>query len=725
MLLFLLISVFMFMFISNNKVFAASQDEIINYFSKYGSAFVVDGKLGTTTSGGFKAMDTGYLSRKHAVFGTHTDYSIAPGNWGANKFSYSNYGANQGGSYRFIGLTYRGLYPFVSASIDDDFDSTGDTKGRNYANWRTENIRNNTAKPQFGVPWNDPQDISTVLSGKAGNYFSEDKANELYKKWVANFDDHYALKQYYMHSPSFKKSRSTINEWQPMSFEKKRNLALIMQIPTSKTTGKFIEWHSPCGNGGHCYDIYGINAVGLAGEDFEATKLDVTTAGTAVNVKFTVKYNGEKQRDLKFPSIDQYMVYLNGDKLGGISIENSLFPTVWEKGQTVTVDVGQFDLGYELLPTDILTVSAEFNYEEVHEEDDFDNNFLSKTIKGLDDEVCPYGGVGEAKDYEVQVCGQYKTITISGTNTDGSTYSYPYTYCAKYVCETRTYNLKYGSEVKYDRTRQDLMGLWSSNSFGHLNLSVPGATVSKPSNEEWRKKIEGHKVPGVDNLRRVLRAGRSIQLYGTVSVKITLEDYKESGLKSKRDKFYNALTKHSIIEGTDEGSGKVSNNVKETKDTVKYDSSRFKVQSKYIKYKEGEVIHTEYGYGYASSGKKCTVIDVYTQTFEFELPLRSNNLGGEQITSSKGDFYTSKNYNISSSKTDSYFVDINTQNGVHSVNFMMKMYEIFKEVDSNFSGGTKLCKSLPEKFGIQGNIYDDTRVEDVTEEEEGKTNFNF
>ena len=159
-LLFLLISVFMI--ISTNKVFAASQDEIIKYFSKYGDAFVVEGRLGTTTSGGFKAMDPGYLSRKHAVFGTHTDYRIAPGDWGPNKYSSSNYGANQGGSYRFIGLTYRGLYPFASAAIDDDFDSTGDTKGRNYVSWRSETIRNNTAKPQFAVPWNEPREIARV-----------------------------------------------------------------------------------------------------------------------------------------------------------------------------------------------------------------------------------------------------------------------------------------------------------------------------------------------------------------------------------------------------------------------------------------------------------------------------------------------------------------------------------------------------------------------------------
>ena len=165
--------------------------------------------------------------------------------------------------------------------------------------------------------------------------------------------------------------------------------------PTTVTFGRFVEWHQGCN--AVCYDVYNIGKIN--GDDFVASKLDLTKTGTGVNIKFTVTYTGEKDRELPADSIDKYVIKLNGNVIG--TIENSLFGTNWKAGESKTVDVGNVDIGTMLGATDELEVVATFNHDEAIDEDNYNNNTIRKSIKGSSPQVCKFNGYGASKSMKI------------------------------------------------------------------------------------------------------------------------------------------------------------------------------------------------------------------------------------------------------------------------------------------------------------------------------------
>lgn len=414
---------------------------------------------------------------------------------------------------------------------------------------------------------------------------TQPEAEALYKKWTEKYLDHYAdVRAYKAANPSSFTRTETTNLFTPMSFDKKRTLAHIIMPPTEVSEGRFIEWHSCKGpSHGQCYDVYNIDRTDENGTNFRAVDLIVTPVGTAYNVKFKVKYTGKEKVELEFPSKDEYKISLNGSPI--YYVTNSMFGQIWEPGEEFVVDLGDIDLGTTLNPEDSLTFYANFNFDKAIKESTYYDNALSKTIKGKAPQICPFGGTGEVKRYENEVCARMETIHYSYTGSDGRTYSGSYQQCAEYKCQVNMYSLAYTIDTIDDPSRADLMGMWSGNYYGHKNLSVTYATESKPSQEQWKKKITSHKVPGIEQnkLKRVIRAGRSLQYYATLKFEVRFESFTGEGdLNSKVNKFVESLKRNLEVHGIDMGDGKVTNNKKETKGTGQLDSSRAKDNGKYV-----------------------------------------------------------------------------------------------------------------------------------------------
>lgn len=699
--------------------FTGSVSEFKDFLSdNYGTMYVdpVTGNMQTRAPGGkIIYANTSWLEvHAYLFYGTAHDANALGLFDGSNTW----YGAPINNN-RFMGVTQGNRYVFPNRSIPEDVNTWGDPINRKFIDWRNSDIKNGiVSKTKIDVPWNRASHIAGAFLDE-GVDMSEADAQILYEKWLDAFDDHYARNhEYYKNKPGsvFKRYGDTSNHFLRMSKADRGKLAFIVQPPTEYTYGTFLEWHwygGDTNSGSHLYDSFNINPLLSSGINFKATKLDLNLVGDTVDINFTVKNDSENEEKFKEKVKTTLRVFKNG-LLIYEDANLEVFQDVWGKDESQTVNLGEINVG-SLQDSDEIRVYAEFNTPtRTKKEKTYTDNAKTTAIKKPKQEMCPFGGSGSTKIYQVRVCGEYRTATDYYTNPDGSTYSYTYTYCAWTYCDNRTIALRHNVSFYFNEDRQALLGMWSSNTSGHLKYKgkVQDATNADVVNEKWKEKISSNSVPGVSKLKRVIRAGRSLQMYGTIEIDMRIESFVKGTLDNSQKAFVQALINDLKTVGLEVDSsndaGIVTNEQGKDKVPAQVDSSRVKNDGKYIKYSAGGVGEVIYG-----SNTCLPQVPVYDKSYTFEIPVKTKNTNGKQDTSN-GDYKPKLSYDVNSGVAD-FFTNVNTRNGVHGMKFITTLTG--NRIDPGF-GATKECDTLPEEFAVQGNIYDDIRTEEVEVEED-------
>lgn len=673
----------------------------------YGNAFGDENNLYTEVKNAYYL--NGVLQRLHRV-----EASANRLQWGHLVYGYSEDARNVFrntrwysviGEDRFVGLSVGGFYGYYTFAMQEDYATAGDTAERRYLDWR--NHRNYVTGTNHGskngytalfkytdtVPWNSALRIRDYLNeySVSDNYLSWDDAKELYHLWLEFFDDRY--------NPGN-------NAFNAMPLEKRKALAYIIQPPTEMTKGRFLEWHlkwngSRYEYSNYLYDVYDIHKIST-GLDFEAKKVEYERAGDMLNIYFTVKYHGKKDRILETQPMDTFSIYKNGSlAFGGLDLTN--FPLDWKAGETKRVFIGSIGIG-ELRAGEEINTVATFNHTRTIEEPRYDNNTASAIYEVEPQQACLLGGSGTSKMYELWQCVDWDC------DEDGC-------WCVERDCVDYYKSLSHNVSVLFNEDRQGLMGAWSSNSKGHIanKTKVPDAKKTDAKNEKWEYKAVSGNIPGVNKIKRVLRAGRHLEMYGTMEVEMRIQAFESSKLDTSQKAFVQNFLENLIAEGVEVGSGngKVKNHLKKTDNTTDVDTSRTKQENLYIKYEKTPIEDFHYG------SWNCTNWYIYEREYKFEVPIRTNNPGGNQQTSSSSDFenteYTTGN------ESNYYYTNIDTMNGLHGLRFFTVLEG--SSIDPGFSREID-CEAASESFAIQGNIYDDVVGEDVTDKV-GKDNWDF
>lgn len=611
-------------------------------------------------------------------------------------------------NYRYLGVTVDGIIPFAHNNMPEDYDTSGDTATRRYVDYpyKSSTVVNNSFKPKANT-WNHAHKVQVKFL-ESGKFYSVSEAEGIINLWLEFIDDHYARNHdYYRSHSSAWIERSTDNEWLKMTAEKRRRVAYITQPPTEETYGSMIEWHqfwngSKYTNSKHLYDVFDILPLSWSKDNFTATKIEGVQIGDTLNLYFTVKNNSLNEVDTNFALPTSVTVHVDGIEFGTYQVEEHGIE--WEKGESKTAFIGSIEM-FDIDSKTPISVTAKFNPNEKEdfEERIYSDNSLTKVFyKKTTADKCNINGSGEEGVYSVRVCNGWSC------DEDGC-------WCSSTTCENRYVNLQHNVDLTFSESRQELHGMWSSNSKGHnlYQTKVPTATKSDVVNEKWKQKIN-HSIPTVDKLKRVIRAGRGLEMYGTMEIEMTIQSFiGESDLNSKRDKFVNDIIKELENNGVKVDNSTVSNHKGNKSVQAQIDGDRIKIGDYYIEYKEEKMTKQILG------DNTCTRITIFTKKYKFTIPVKSKNEGGEQTTY-HGDIKDKKTYSVGEGIT-TFFTNVNTMNGIHGINFSTTLKG--KSFDSSFNK-EKYCKSKIEKFAIQGNIYDDVRADDVTDKI-GEQNWDF
>ncbi|KZR59333.1 hypothetical protein [Bacillus badius] len=604
----------------------------------------------------------------------------------------------KGSRYRFLGVSLQGEVPYPDAMFPDDKKTTGDVKGRKYfANpmQRRDSIKNASYRPYVN-DWNDIDSIRARFL-LAGKIYTSEQVNEIWNMWLANIDDKYSRNQdhWSYKNPNWKK-RGTENQFSEMSAAKRKQISYIVQPPTEYTHGLVSTWYE-ISSGRHYYDNFSIVPLNWTIPDseldnFKAMDLDVKEVVEGhFEIFFTVKNTSDKPLDTNFALPTELQIQV--DDNAPFILYSAEHGIEWKPKETKKALLASFQLPYNI--ADKVQVTAKFNpFEKLDfEEATYKDNSLTEVVAAPEAKICKIAGSGETKNYSVRVCNSW--------GYDSETGSY---YCSSTICEQRSVTLYQEAELEFDKEKQTLLGVWSRNSKGHNSLNVPFAFGAEPSKEEFEIEIKNHNVVGVDKLKRVIRAGRSVQMYGTMNVKMKIMSFNGANeIEAKKNAFLNELTHSLQVHGVDFGSKAVKNNNGNSITKGIVDKDRTK-QGDYLSIQKSDIVKTNYG------DSSCTRITRYEQEFEIVIPIKTFNESGKQLTA-QGDFVNDVSYNVKNAIAD-FYTNINTRNGIHGLKFTAKMDG--KKIDNSFNT-QKVCESRSEKFGIQGNIYDDVRSEDVSD----------
>jgi hypothetical protein len=649
-------------------------------------------------------VDTDYpglFKRTQYSFKTNRSYSLNTSRYNADRLIfYGDEGDVSGiigkpndvvnGIYRFMGITNDLKYAFSNSDFKFDHGTDGNIKGRKYYTSIYNNragVKNNSFKP-YKNDWNRPFDIWTAFNfmGKSMNIAD---ATKLHNEWYDSIDDKYDRDHatYRTNSGGFWIERSTDNEFMKFSSAKRKSILFIIQPPTEYSAGTAAEWHQVRVGGAtrHFYDIFHINAMALGQDNFKATKLDVKEISDGTyEVYFTVNNSSGKDVDTLADIRTSMSIQMGGSTF---PIPDSTdFGSVWIKGQTKRVYMFVFSVDPSTPSNTPITVNANFNYDQAFPEKTYSDNSLSRTVLTAPNPTCSVGGVGESKSYQIRQSDYYYD-----SNGDIQWYSW---------CESRTAFLSHSAKVMYDNTRQTLLGTWSLNSKGHdaMDNEVPDAKKADFGNDKFNIKITNHGIPGITDPKRVIRAGRDVMMHSTMVVDLSIMSFDSYGdVNSRKDAFINHLISTLKSEGVDVGSGVIVNNKDNSKIKAQLDPLRS------IKVKKDKTNPIEY---FGSSS--CLRIQRYSKEFTIEIPIATKNEGGIQQTA-QGDFKEDPTYKVKNALT-SFYTSINSLDGVKGIRLMGELDS--SKLDGNL-GTSMYCNSRSEKFGIQGNIYDDIRADET------------
>lgn len=650
----------------------------------------------------------------------------------------------KGSEYRFLGMTNDGFTPVTNFEFPDDIPTDGDTIGRKYVNqpWTKGTQLTNSFRPGTGV-YNIPGDVKSLIlvSRKQAGLLTKDPTNadaqKLIDTWLKGLYDRYQRDHaYYKRTSKFwsRSSSRTSNEFQKMSPSKLRKIAYIAMPPTMYTYGVANTYYK-CGSvsaSGYCYDVHWINPISTHKSPVKPNLVASSVKARATSpIYYEVTFSAKNVANTNLTA----NVYSQGKyRIGGGAWKSLATPMAavrhgsdWTKNKVNGALMGGIYVPPGTPVGTRIDVEVEINPErggsrEVDEgSGNYGDNIKRMTLYTEEISMCMTGGAGSSQSYGSPYCSDYDKLP------DG-TY-----YCVSTSCSYSTYTLSNTAMIDYEKTKQTLLGMWSKNRSAHTDKDVPEARDADLKSDQFSIKMGGDfakqlKKMGVEPTRTI-RAGRSVQMYGTIEVELNLSSFNGvSDLESKKNRFMSNIINTLKTQGIQvDGNDAVKNNKGSTRTSVMLDTNRTSTKIDGTVYTFGNKPEG-YMYKYVSptttntyGSSYCRQIVVTSRTYKFVIPVKSKSDGGKQNTS-QGDFVSAKSYNVDDQTAD-FVTNINNKNGDYGLQFTLGMDR--GALDSSFSG-SQLCKSSSETFRIDGNIFDDVRSEDQTDEiDEDRENWDF
>lgn len=689
------------------------------------------------------SMATGKrLDMRYTYYGR--DGIIQFGGPGIVKSTSGQVNDKKGNEFRFLGMSADAYTPVTNFRFTDDIPTDGDTIGRDYENepWTKRNSLTNSFRPGRGIYNLSAEVRYNVLEprffdGSLNSFPTNADAQKLIDTWLKGLYDRYQRDHaYYKRTSKFwsRSSSRTSNEFQKMSPSKLRNIAYIALPPTMYTYGVANTYYK-CGSvsaSGYCYDVHWIDPISTHKSPVKPNLVASSVKARATSpIYYEVTFSAKNVANTNLTA----NVYSQGKyRIGGGAWKSMATPMAavrhgsdWTKNKVNGALMGGIYVPPGTPVGTRIDVEVEINPErggsrEVDEgSGNYGDNIKRMTLYTEEISMCMTGGAGSSQSYGSPYCSDYDKLP------DG-TY-----YCVSTSCSYSTYTLSNTAMIDYEKTKQTLLGMWSKNRSAHTDKDVPEARDADLKSDQFSIKMGGDfakqlKKMGVEPTRTI-RAGRSVQMYGTIEVELNLSSFNGvSDLESKKNRFMSNIINTLKTQGIQvDGNDAVKNNKGSTRTSVMLDTNRTSTKIDGTVYTFGNKPEG-YMYKYVSptttntyGSSYCRQIVVTSRTYKFVIPVKSKSDGGKQNTS-QGDFVSAKSYNVDDQTAD-FVTNINNKNGDYGLQFTLGMDR--GALDSSFSG-SQLCKSSSETFRIDGNIFDDVRSEDQTDEiDEDRENWDF
>lgn len=470
--------------------------------------------------------------------------------------------------------------------------------------------------------------------------------------------------------------------------------------PTELTDGQTYEWHN-----GSNYDGFRLSYKYNA--NFKAVDITYTTIGSILDASFEVQNDMSNFVDTGEGIPSEFAL-----RSGGTILFEGRSPQLQPKWNGKEKQETILFTSYMVAPKYInkdMKIYAKFNPDEgdTFYESNYDDNSITKNLK-IEGFVptnthltCMKSYFGTTKDYGL-------LETIPGTDTT--------------VCNTYSVTLNDAVEVStQDADHTTLTGVWSSNSRGHYKYKDEIASKDVGKQDTLRAtgkprfsgenvintKVTNFKVPGISKLGRVIRAGRNVEMYSGIYIRITAQSFSGySAAESAVNNMYNyMLGKTDKNKFVSKGDRVVGNTVK---GKLKDNKGKTETPAQIDGHRSAKVI--ENTRSKMKFGNCSNTPTKYTVAKKYYVPLATKNAGGKQTTQN-GDFAPTKDYSVTS---DSYklFTSIDNPDGIY--NLFFRNY-IKPTIFEGVGNPEEYCDTTPEKFIIQGNLYDDVRTEDKTD----------
>lgn len=544
--------------------------------------------------------------------------------------------------------------------------------------------------------------------------FKKKSGSEIRAEWGKLLVDKYAesdnIKRNQKHSscykrPNYKTPGMTADhiayKWPDDS--KKINYFHVTVPPTELTDGQAYEWH----NGGSRYDGFRISYNKNA--NFKAVNIFGTMIANIYSANFGVLNTETHEVDTGKGLPSGYALTYNDVVIH--TGESPPAPWVWEGGEVKELLLfTNIQLPLSML-NEKFTLKGKFN---LYEEDDFYESTYEDNVIEMKDELsgdfagpefdatCMKGYMGTAKKYQNEE-------TVEGTD---ETVCVDYSVALNHAILVNTLDAKYTT----------LTGIWSSNSKGHYKYKkeIAAKDISKANTYRANGgvRFEGKYaiskpitktiiVPGITKLGKVIRAGRSVEMYSGIAIQLISESFTStSAAKSQVNAMYNYMTtgdkfvnRGTRVEGEGSKEYFLKNNKGKEESPAQIDGNR---QMKVLREKTST---QKFG------SDNCKVIYKYQAIKEWFVPIATKNVGGKQATQN-GDFDPQNEYNV---KTGNYKLHTHVDNVDGVYDMIFRNYVKPSIFDGALSSEDEFCDTTAEKFVIQGNIHDDIRTEDVTD----------
>lgn len=621
---------------------------------------------------------------------------------------------------RYIGVEYTTYEPTHNPKVSYDICTDGTLLARKVLNRPTDHPNNiptanniiNAGSAQFNYDIGVKAyytGLENVKSGKVKELQSK-SGREIRKEWSDIIYDKYAdddviaMNKQQKHKGCYLRPKYGASNMHANHIQLKYKDPIdridhfhVTVPPTELTDGQVYEWHN-----GSNYDGFRLSYKSNA--NFKAMKIKTKKIGKIIEASLLVKNTMSHYVDTGTGIPAEFAVTEDSGHVMYSGLSLKALPK-WAPGETREIPLfTNYMLDDKYVGQD-LEIYANFNPDQgdAFYENTYSDNSQTKKIK-IDgdpandcDGTCIKSFFGTTKSY-----GRLETQDDSDT----------------LVCNTYTVTLNNATEVATHKSKYTtLTGVWSGNTHGHdkykseinaKDVGVKGTLratgVPKFSGDYViNTTIKHHNVPGITKLGRVIRSGRSIEMYSGIHIRITAESFVSyDKAESTISKMYDYMTGKSdknkfVTRGYRDNGGTFKNNLNKEETPAQMDEHR---EERVVKTSKSK---TQYG----DCGNTPTK---YTVTREYFVPLATKNAGGKQKIKN-GEFAPTHEYSVTDAKY-TLFTSIDNPDGIYDIFFRNYIDpKLFEGVQNS----EEHCDTTPEKFIIQGNLYDDVRTEDKTD----------